>query len=474
MSDCCLLIVDDENDMRNGLKRMIERRFTNISVRTAHSAEHALEIIDQKLVNILLLDIQMPGMSGLELLKTVSHDHPGLTVIMMTGYGSIEIAVEAIKLGAYDFITKPFEKEIIFRVIQKSIERNQLLNENITLKKQVKKQSALEQFIGKSEPMTAFLKNIETIARSHYTTLVRGASGTGKELTARAIHQLSDRRDRSLVMVNCPAIPEHLLESELFGHKKGAFTGAINDQIGLFKEADGGTICLDEVGDIPLNVQSKLLRVLQEGEIKPLGATITSKIDVRVIALTNLNLETMIANREFREDLFYRLNVVTIQTPSLEEIADDIPLLINHFSRQVCTELNLEMKTFDQTALQSLMTQKWPGNVRELQNFIRRTIMFSPNNIISSEDIQPSTAKILKPVENTQTDFLSNGEICDYKTAKNQIVDTFTRSYISTLMTKTNGNVSQSAELSGISRTALQKILRRYDFDSSEFRKNTN
>lgn len=476
MSKDSLLIVDDEQDMRNGLKRMLGRNLENIEVLTAPDAETGLQMIKDFAVDIVLLDIQMPGMSGIEMLKQLSTTQPSLTTIMMTGYGSIETAVEAIKLGAYDFITKPFDKKDICRIISKSIERKHLLHENIRLKQKVVELEGLTEFVGQSEFMRTFLGRLRTVAHSNYTTLVRGESGTGKELTARAIHDISTRRDKPLIIVNCPAIPEHLLESELFGHVRGAFTGADHDQIGLFKEADGGTICLDEVGDLPINVQSKLLRVLQEHEIKPLGASKTEKIDVRVIAATNLDLEQMIIEKKFREDLFYRINVVNLRTPSLADIADDIPLLINHFTQQVCNELKLGPKQFSQRSLNALIGATWPGNVRQLQNIVRRAVMFSASDVIEIHDLQVLDSSAKKPIETDLQDRAMNPNepIREYKGEKDRIVDTFTNGYILRLLKETSGNISRGAEISGLSRTALQKIIRRLNVDANEYRNQTD
>jgi DNA-binding NtrC family response regulator len=471
MAKDCLLIIDDEQDMRNGLKRMLARNFDELDILTAADAESGLLQIKEFSVDLLLLDIKMPGMSGLELLKQLSTTAPWLTVIMMTGFGSIETAVEAIKLGAYDFISKPFNKDAICRIIRKGIERKRLIQENYYLKQKVGDLVGLTDFIGQSEPMRNFLNQLRTIARSNYTTLVRGESGTGKELTARALHTLSARRAKPLIMVNCPAIPEHLLESELFGHVRGAFTGANHDQAGLFAEADGGTICLDEIGDIPITVQSKLLRVLQEQEIKPLGASKTKKIDVRVTALTNLDLEEMIRQRKFREDLFYRLNVVSLRTPSLSEIVDDIPLLVNHFTTQVCQELDLPEKRFDQRALNVLMQRSWPGNVRELQNVVRRAVMFCMSEVIGVADLQIMDIPVRKNVNDSADYDLNDGkEIIEYKVAKEQVVDDFTVNYVMRLLKETGGNVSQAAEISGLTRTALQKIMRRRNITAAEYR----
>jgi len=471
MSRHRLLIVDDEQDMCSGLKRMLGKEFPGIDIVTAPGAEEALHHMRETGADLALLDIQMPGMSGLDLLKELNARDPWLTVVMMTGFGTIATAVEAIKLGAYDFITKPFDRELLRRTISKALERARLLRENYTLKQQVCEKHVDTDFVGESEAMKRFQSHLLTVARSNYTTLVRGESGTGKELAARAIHSLSSRAAKPLIMVNCPAIPEHLLESELFGHVRGAFTGATHDQSGLFAEADGGTICLDEVGDIPIAIQAKLLRVLQEQEIKPLGATRTRKIDVRVIALTNLDLESMIVERQFREDLFYRLNVVSLTTPSLKEMVEDIPLLVAHFTKKVCCELNLPLKRFDQRALTALCHRRWPGNVRELQNVVRRSVMFCTEDIITVEDLHgikpPASAApshwarpVLSPSE----------EIEPYKVAKKSVVDTFTAEYIRVLLRKTRGNISHAAEISGISRVALQKIVKRLGINANTFR----
>lgn len=474
MNKDCLLIIDDEEDMRNGLKRMISRSIKDLEVLTAPDAETGLELIADVPVDLLLLDVKMPGMSGLEMLEQLNKTRPWLTTIMMTGYGTIETAVEAIKLGAYDFITKPFDKKDICRIISKSIERKQLIRENYLLKQKVGALEGQSGFIGQSEVMRTFLGYVRTVARSNYTTLIRGDSGTGKELAARAVHNLSARSDKPLVIVNCPAIPEHLLESELFGHRKGAFTGADHDRRGLFAEADGGTICLDEVGDLPVAVQSKLLRVLQEHEIKPLGATKTEKVDVRVIASTNLDLEKMIEEKTFREDLFYRLNVVTLQTPSLDEIVEDVPLLVDYFSRQVCRELELQSKQFSQNAIEALMQRQWPGNVRELQNIVRRVVMFAQNECIEVDDLQVLDNQKKKTVERGTHNirFLGDGPIAEYKQVKEEALDRFTNEYLQRLLKETDGNVSKGAEISGLSRTALQKIIRKYNISADDYRIN--
>lgn len=471
MSKVNILIVDDELDMRTGLRRVLNRKLPHIDITICGNGLDALNTLQDNSFALALLDIKMEGMNGLELLAELKMCDPWMTIIMMTGYATIEMAVEAIKAGAYDFISKPFDNENFLRVVQNGLERNQLIRENLYLREKVKEGMGNIGFVGSSVAMRDFLSKIETLAKSNYTTLVRGQSGTGKELTARAIHQLSSRRDHPLVTVNCPAIPENLLESELFGYTKGAFTDAVQNKKGLFAEADGGTICLDEVGDLPLQTQSKLLRVLQEQEIRPLGSTQDLKVDVRIVALTNLDLEQMMKDKLFREDLYYRLNVLTLTTPSLRDLYEDIPELIHHFTLKVCEELDIPPKTFCQRAVSSLMEREWPGNVRELHNVVRRVVMFSPGQIIQLDDLNfienqsksggvrsGKTYKATLPAERT------------YKEAKQQVLETFTTQFIASLLTETNGNVTKSAEISGLSRAAMQKILKRLGIRASEYR----
>ncbi len=465
-----LLIVDDEHDLLSGLQRMIIRRFPDSTIIVCDNGEDALARARETSFAVALIDLQMPGMKGQELLARLQEVDPRLTVIMMTAYGSIELAVDAIKQGAYDFLTKPLDRELLFRVLAKGIERNRLLRENFDLRQKVGTRDPLKALIGQSPPMRRLLTAIQTVARTDYTVLVRGESGTGKELVAKAIHARSTRSDRPLVMVNCPAIPEHLLESELFGHSRGAFTGAEREVRGLFVEADGGTICLDEIGDIPLSVQTKLLRVLQEQEVRALGSSKTRKIDVRVLALTNRNLEEMIAQGGFREDLFYRLNVLSVHAPPLRDMPEDIPLLAEHFAAQTCSELDLTRRRFTADALDFLASRSWQGNVRELQNAVRRAIIFCPHEIVAAGHFTgaggerfPSMSKAAVVPETS--DFL-----LPYKEAKEKVLAEFTEKYVSRLLAANDGNVTRAAEISGLTRTALQKILRRSTIRASSFR----
>ncbi|MFA7383557.1 MAG: sigma-54 dependent transcriptional regulator [Desulfurivibrionaceae bacterium] len=468
-----LLIVDDEEDMLTGLQRTIERNIPGLEVVTSTRGSEALRLMAEQSFDLALLDVMMPEMNGIALLEKLRGKDPELSVVMMTAFASIDLAVEAIRKGAYDFITKPFDKDTILRVIHKGLERNRLVRENVTLKEQVCQKEAFASFVGQSPAMSQFCERLKTVALSDYTVLIRGESGTGKELAARAVHNLSKRRNRPMIMVNCPAIPEQLLESELFGHKRGAFTGAERDYPGLFVEADGGSLCLDEIGDIPVTVQTKLLRVLQEQEVKPLGDTKTRKINVRIIAITNQDLEKKIIDRSFREDLFYRLNVVTLTPPKLLQIRGDIPLLAEHFCRQVCCELGIGGKHFSPEAITALMGRVWPGNVRELQNVVRQAVLFSRDAVISEGDLGA-----IIPAENRFPDesaawlasSVGNERVVAYKEAKEVLLQKFMSQYVVLLLQDTGGNVSRAAEISGLTRAALQKIMRRTSIQANSFR----
>jgi DNA-binding NtrC family response regulator len=463
-----ILLVDDEEDMLEGLRRILTQELGGVEVLTASRARQALRLARQMPIDLALLDIRMPEIDGLELLEALHKEDPWLTIIMMTAYGSIELAVAAIKLGAYDFVTKPFEKDSLLRIVRKGLERNRLIRENRHLRLRVGEGNGFEGLVGQSPPMRRLFERIQAISRTDYTVLIRGESGTGKELVARAIHALSKRNHRALISVSCPAVPENLLESEFFGHKRGTFTGADRDHTGLFEEAHGSSLFLDEIGDIPVSIQTKLLRALQEQEIKPLGSVKSRKVDVRILASTNQNIEEKIQDRTFREDLYYRLNVVTIKTPSLQEISEDIPLLVNHFSRMACSELGLSPKRFSAESLEELRQRPWPGNVRELQNLVRRVVMFSPHNII-----RPAELQALEAAGNGAGSLMpqTGGRIELYGRAKERLVSRFTRDYVADLLAKTGGNVTRAAELSGLGRASLQKIMRRLGIKSEGFRK---
>ncbi|MGA9754033.1 MAG: sigma-54 dependent transcriptional regulator [Desulfobaccales bacterium] len=466
-----ILIVDDEADMLEGLRRIFNQHLEEVEVTTTSRARQALRLVRQVPVDLVLLDIRMPEVDGFELLEALRKEDPWVTVIMMTAYGSIEIAVEAMRRGAYDFITKPFTKEPLLRAVRKGLERNRLIRENRHLRLRVADTAGFAGLVGQSPPMRRLYEKIQAIAPTDYAVIIRGESGTGKELVARAIHALSKRQHRPLVAVSCPSIPEHLLESQFFGHRRGAFTGADQDHIGFFEEANRGSLFLDEIGDIPVALQTKLLRALQEQEVRPLGATKTLKVDARILSSTNQNIEAKIRDRSFREDLYYRLNVVTLKTPALAEIREDIPLLVNHFSRLACSELGLAPKRFTAGALEELMRRPWPGNVRELQNLVRRVVMFSPESVVRSAELRAleGVGGNSGPVWELWGERADEG-VESYNQAKERLVQQFTSTYVSNLLEKTGGNVSRSAALSGLGRASLQKIMRRLGIKSDSYR----
>ncbi|MEJ2235769.1 MAG: sigma-54 dependent transcriptional regulator [Syntrophobacterales bacterium] len=458
-----LLVVDDEVDMLRLLQRSI-RQDLACEIDTAASATEALRLLETKNYDLALVDIRMPGMDGLELLERVKQINPWLTVVMMTAHGVVELAVKSIKKGAYDFITKPFDHEELIHLLRKALERSQLLRENLNLQRRIKRKDPFENLVGSSPAMQRVYQTIQMIAKTDVTVLITGESGTGKDLAARAIHTLSNRCDQPYVTVNCPTLPENILESELFGYKKGAFTDASSDKIGLFEEARDGTIYLDEIGDITSAIQTKLLRVLQEKEIKPLGQTKSIKVDVRVIASTNRDLREKIRQQEFREDLFYRLNVLTVQMPPLREHKEDIPLLAEHFLKYYCEEFGKPPKSLSSELMDLLLRRNWEGNVRELENIINRAILLSTGDVIKPHEIGwtaglPDNCAVGNEIHGMP-----------YKEAKGEVLRHFHAQYLGELLRRNNGNVTHSARECGLERQALQQILRRYGLRSQDFR----
>ncbi len=464
-----MLIVDDERDLLEGLQRVLAYELEGVDIVVSDSPLEVMEQIQQRGFDLILLDLQMPEMDGMALLEAIQKNNPGPTIIMMTAYGDIETAVSAIKKGAYDFITKPFEIPDLVRVLKKGLERSRLIDENLTLRRQVSDKAAFEQFIGQSAPIQRLSATIKSLANTDYAVLIRGESGTGKELVARAIHSLSRRGAKDLVAINCPAIPEHLLESELFGYEKGAFTGAVAYHKGLFEQADGSSLLLDEIADVPVRVQTKLLRVLQEQEIRPLGGSRDFRVDVRILSTTNQPLEEKIKDRSFREDLYYRLNVVTVVTPSLRDIREDIPLLVTYFALQVCKELDIPLKRISPGAMAQLVRRDWPGNVRELQNVVRRLVVFSTEEEIDSQGIEAALIQCANGPE-APTGQPNSGSIPPYALEKERILDAFTAEYVDTLLKKTGGNIARASRVAGLSRQALQKMLQRKGVDPDDYR----
>ena len=466
-----VLIVDDERDMLNMLAKVLVKK-CGCTVVTAASAEEALERIHADPPDVVLTDIKMPGMDGLEFSRKVTAIDTAITVILMTGYGTIEMAVQALKDGAYDFIEKPFDTERIINTVSRAIERTRLLRENVQLQHRLCNNEHLHGFIGRSRRLLQTVELLGRIARSNVTVLIRGESGTGKEVAAKALHALSDRADRPMITVNCPALPEHILESELFGYRKGAFTGADRDKTGLFVEAEGSTIFLDEIADIPVGVQTKLLRVLQEKEVQPLGQNKTFSVNVRVVASTNQNLEEKIRRGEFREDLFYRLNVMTVIMPDLASMVTDIPLLAQYFLERYSREHGRENLEFTAEALQYLMQRQWQGNVRELQNVVNRGVLLCRGTSIAADDLCDDQGISCLPGnsdDQEQQSSLLGGQL-PYREAKNALLHQFNASYLADALNAANGNVTVAARSCGMERQAFQRLLRRYHIESRSFR----
>jgi len=451
-----ILLVDDEPDFAQGLARLVATGFPDVETSVARNGAEALERLAAGPVGLMLTDLRMPGLDGQELLRQALELEPNLTVIMLTGHGSVESAVAALKAGAYDFLTKPIERGELFRAVAKGLERDRLLGENRSLREVASRSELSRTLVGEGPAMRRLKESMTAVAASDYTVLIRGESGTGKELVAGSIHRLSPRADQPFVTVNCPAIPEHLLESELFGHVKGAFTGAEKSRRGLFVSASGGSILLDEIGDIPMAVQTKLLRVLQEREVRPVGSSDTIKVDVRILASTNQDLEARINGGQFRQDLFYRLNVLTITPPPLRERKEDIPLLAAHFLVQACNEMRLAPKALSPEAMVCLAERPWRGNVRELQNFVRRLAVFCPGAQIELNHLRQAEGGLSGPNGCAQPEPLA-----PYKDAKAHVLESFTRRYVEQVLETTGGNISEAARISGIERVSLQKILKR-------------
>ena len=450
-----LLIVDDEEDMLRLLKRTLSEDL-KCDIETAPNAAEALRRLEGPPFDVVLADIRMPGISGMEFLERSKSDRPDLTVVMMTSYGSIDLAVQAIKKGAYDFIAKPFDHDKLVLLMGKALERSHLVRENLALQRRIREQESFQEMVGASASIQKVFETIRLIGKADVTVLLTGESGTGKDMAARAIHKYSDRSARPFVAVNCPNLPENILESELFGYRRGAFTHATQDKKGLFLEAQGGTIYLDEIGEISPTLQTKLLRVLQEKEIRPLGQTSTLKVDVRIIASTNQYLERRIKENLFREDLFYRLNVVSLRLPPLRERPEDIPLLAQHFLERYCKEFHKPLKTISPGLMSRFMSHYWKGNVRELENVVSRCVLLAPGAEVRLEDIDWASSP--------DRDCLVSSEVIGltYKEAKSRVLEQFHREYLTGLLSRHNGNVTRAARDCGLERQSLQQVMRRY------------
>jgi two-component system, NtrC family, response regulator AtoC len=385
-----ILIVDDEASGREALSLLLGRE--GYQIRTAASGEEALDILHDTPLEIVVTDLLLPGLSGIDILKHVKKESPYTSVILITGNASAESAVEAMKEGAFDYISKPIDFEKLKILVAKAVEKSHLIAENLYLRQQLRGKYKFANMIGTSKPMQQVFARMERVLQTDSTILILGESGTGKELVAKAIHYNGPRKEQPFVAINCGAIPADLLESELFGHVRGAFTGAMVDKPGKFEVANNGTIFLDEIATMPMHLQMKLLRVLQEEELERVGSSRKIKLDIRVISATNSNLEEEVKLGNFREDLFYRLNVIPIQLPPLRERREDIPLLVRHFLLSTCRDMGRQLMSVSPEAMQALENYDWPGNVREMENVIERTVALTDGEMIERKDLPSAMA----------------------------------------------------------------------------------
>jgi two-component system response regulator AtoC len=452
-----VLIVDDEKNMRHMLEQLLSK--SDYDVESASDGAEALERMAQGYFDCILCDIRMPRMDGMTFLGRACEQYPDRTFIMMSAYGSMNSAIEAMKLGAYDYISKPFKPDEVLLTLKKAEERERLKAENVLLKERIhriEQRYSFGNIIARSEAMTSVFELVEKVALHKTTVLITGESGTGKELIARAIHERGPRAPRPLVSINCGGIPHNLLESELFGFKKGAFTDATRDKPGRFEEADRGTIFLDEIGELPLPLQVKLLRVLQEEEISPLGGLGATKIDVRVIAATSRDLKSEVTQGHFREDLFYRINVMSIHLPPLRERRGDIPLLVGFFVDLFNKKLNKHIEALSSEAMPRLMEYPWPGNVRELENVIERAVLLAPGRWITPAELPPH---LLQPATPPPHWTLEEG------LSIKRATKTIERTLIEQALERTGGNRTQAAKLLEISRPILLSKIREYGLE---------
>jgi DNA-binding NtrC family response regulator len=459
-----ILVVDDEKDMLALFRRIITEKTEHEAI-VEHDPVAAIKLMGRKPFNIVFTDLKMPNMDGIAFLDAARRIQPDAAIIMMTAYATIETAVEATRKGALDYITKPFRKERILLTIERALDWQALRRENVTLRESLAHEKPLPSIIGSSPAMMSILNKIRQVAKTMATILIQGESGTGKELVAKAIHTHSDRRDEPFVTIDCTAIPEQIIESELFGHQKGAFTGAWKDKRGLVEEAAGGTLFLDEIGELNTIMQAKLLRLLQDGAYKPVGALNTKHADVRFVAATNRDLKALVARKEFREDLFYRLNVIRFHLPPLRERLEDIPLFVRHLIEKYSTLNDKTIQGLEPKAMAMLMARKWPGNVRELENVIERGVILCTSQQMNIEDFMTDLSPT-KPVSYFDEEIFR----LPFKEAKENVIKGFHRQYIKALLQQNKGNISKAAEQAGLQRQYLHRIIKDEGIDAGEFK----
>ncbi len=455
-----LLIIDDEAVIRDGLKRVLESEA--YVVETCSSGFQAIGLLQQREFDLIITDLKMPGMSGIEVLKSVRTLQPDIPVILITGYASIDTAVEAIKNGASDYISKPFAPDILLEKVQKALSQRSVPLDDICLKEELSLHHGFHQFIGESKEMQKVYHRIKLVATTNSTVLITGESGTGKELAARAIHDNSPRKDHPFVAVDCSSLAETLLESELFGHVKGSFTGAVQTKTGLFKVADGGTLFLDEVSNISISTQAKLLRVLQERKITPIGGTQLVPIDIHLVAATNKNLKTMVSEGTFREDLFFRLNIIPIELPPLRDRKQDIPILIRHFLKKYTVEIGKEIRGVAPDVLSFLENHPFPGNVRELENMIERAVVLAEGDIIRNEDLELWDSSEIFSGSMIEQIPLNAEELKEMKRhIREHAMDSLESLFVRNALERNGWNVTRAAEETGILRPNFQSMMKK-------------
>jgi two-component system, NtrC family, response regulator AtoC len=458
--DVRILVVDDEDYMREVVRQALEN--ARFEVDEAADGKTALSMLRQHPYNVIITDLRLPGIRGEAILEEALSLFPETIVILMTGFGNIQSAVEAIRKGAYDYLPKPFQLEELVMRVEKGLQEHQLKSENQLLRGELQDRYHFSNLVGNSEAMQKIYRLIGVVAQKTSTVLIEGETGTGKELIARAIHYNGPRKDQPLVSVNCGAIPSNLLEDELFGHVKGAFTNAHQHRIGRFEQANHGTLFLDEVSSMPMDLQVKLLRVLQEREFQRVGSTTTIKVDVRIIAATNGNLLEAVEKGEFRGDLYYRLNVIPIEVPSLQQRLDDIPLLVAHFAKKYCAEQQLQLKRVSHEAMKNLMAFEWPGNVRQLENSVEMAVALSGNrDLLDLEDF-PVVARQLSSASSSQPI-----DIPDSGIHFNTMISDLEKRLILQSLHVARGNKKKAASLLHLKRTTFVEKLRRMGMDSS-------
>ncbi len=445
-----ILIIDDEKEICESLTMILD--YEDYNVEHSTDVENGLKKLEYNNYDALLLDIQMPKMTGFEVLSWIKENDIVISTIMISAHGNLENAIKATKLGAFDFIEKPIDRDKLLISIRNAVEKAALIKKTKILEENLQQDEII---IGKSESINSVLSIIERVAKTESRVLITGENGTGKELVAKAIHKKSERADKELIEVNCAAIPNELIESELFGHEKGSFTGAAQKRIGKFELADGSTLFLDEIGDMSLQAQAKVLRAIEEGIIERVGGNNKISVDVRILSATNKDLKNEIVEGNFREDLFHRLNVIPINVPPLRERKSDIPLLVKHFSEKICKQNKMPSKNFDDEAITILQNYKWSGNVRELRNIVERIIIMIPNDIVTKENVNA----MLPAVQQKANDFI------DISNSFQEFKEKAEKAFIEKQLEMNNWNISKTAEILDIQRSHLYNKMKKYNIE---------